>query len=140
MATRVFRNRLTRNSQLIDRDYTRVVRAIQEGIGGIREVLIDGTQPMFLAEFADSDRRRRHAQGSNGVINQAPRIMMEGVAVVLISMLAVALSCRAGGIAGSLPLLGALALGGQRLLPLYNQAYSAVSTSTRSYWAFHAAH
>ena len=128
ITTRVFRNRLTRNSQLIDLDYTRVVRAIQEGIGGIREVLIDGTQPMFLAEFADSDRRRRHAQGSNGVINQAPRIMMEGVAVVLISMLAVALSGRSGGVAGSLPLLGALALGGQRLLPLYNQAYSAVST------------
>ena len=126
--TRVFRDRLTRNSQRIALEQTRVVKAIQEGIGGIRDVLIDGTQPVFLAEFRGSDRRMRHAQGSNSVIQQAPRVLMEGVAMLLISMLAVALSHRPGGIAGGLPVLGALALGGQRLLPLYHQCYTAITT------------
>jgi ATP-binding cassette subfamily B protein len=126
--TRVFRNRLIRNSKRIAQEQTKVVKAIQEGIGGIRDVIIDGTQPVFLGEFCDSDRRMRHAQGSNSVIQQAPRILMDGVAMFLISMLAMALSGRPDGITAGLPVLGALALGGQRLLPLYNQCYTAITT------------
>ncbi len=126
--TWAFRSRLSRNSQRIAREQTKVVKVIQEGIGGIRDVLIDGTQPVFLDEFRGSDRRMRHAQGSNGVIQQAPRVLMDGVAMLLISILAVVLSGRVDGIARGLPLLGALALGGQRLLPLYQQCYSAVTT------------
>jgi ATP-binding cassette subfamily B protein len=53
---------------------------------------------------------------------------MDGVAMFLISMLAMALSGRPDGITAGLPVLGALALGGQRLLPLYNQCYTAITT------------
>ncbi len=124
--TRVLRQRMVRNSRRIAQEQTRVVKAIQEGIGGIRDVLIDGTQRVFLDEFRSSDRRMRYALGSNIVIQQTPRVLMEGVAILLISMLAVALSGRSGGLSEGLPVLGALALGGQRLLPLYQQSYSAI--------------
>jgi len=123
---RVFRERLAVNSRRIAREQTRVIKAIQEGIGGIRDVIIDGTQSVFLDEFRSSDRPVRHAQGSNSVIQQAPRVLMEGVAMLLISILAVVLSSRSDGIVSGLPILGALALGGQRLLPLYQQCYSAI--------------
>jgi ATP-binding cassette subfamily B protein len=53
---------------------------------------------------------------------------MDGVAMLLISTLAVVLSGRPGGIADGLPVLGALALGGQRLLPLYQQCYAAMAS------------
>ncbi len=126
--TRVFRRRLSFNSQQIAREQTHVVKAIQEGLGGIREVLIDGTQAVFLDQFRDSDRPARHAQGSTTIIQQAPRAIMEGIAMLVISVLAVSVSGRPGGIAGGLPILGALALGGQRLLPLYQQCYFAMTT------------
>ncbi len=126
--TRIFRNRLTLNGQQIAREQTKVVKAIQEGIGGIRDILIDGTQQVFLNEYRGSDRRMRRSQGSNVVMQQAPRILMEGVAMMLITALAVVLSYRSGGITRGLPVLGALALGGQRLLPLYNQCYNAMAT------------
>lgn len=127
LTTRGFRNRLALNSQQVDQGYTKLVKAIQEGVGGIREVTIDGTQQVFLDGFSSSDRERRQAQGSNSVIQQAPRVVMEGLAMLLLSTLAVVLSRRPEGIAGSLPIIGALALGGQRLLPLCNQAYGAAS-------------
>ena len=126
--TWVFSARLKRNSQRIDREQTRVIKAIQEGIGGIRDVLIDGTQTVFLDQFRSADRPMRQAHGSNRVIQLAPRVVMEGVAMLLVSILAVVLSGRQGGIAGGLPVLGALVLGGQRLLPLYQQFYTAVTT------------
>jgi ATP-binding cassette subfamily B protein len=126
--TSVLSDRLKDNSRRIAQEQTRVVKAIQEGVGGIRDVLIDGTQTVFLDQFRNSDRPMRQARGSNMVIQQAPRVVMEGVAMLLVAMLAVVMSGRSGGIAGGLPILGALALGGQRLLPVYQQCYQAVTT------------
>ena len=126
--TRVFRGRLERNSQRISQEQTQVLKAVQEGIGGIRDVLIDGTQAVFVDQFRRSDRELRRAQGGNSVITQAPRLVMEGIAMTLIVVLAVALSGRSGGIADQLPVLGALVLGAQRLLPLVHQCYTAVTT------------
>ncbi len=124
---RVFGERLERNGRRFALEQTRVVKAIQEGLGGIRDILIDGTQPVFLDEFRGPDLRMRQARGSSTVIQQAPRVLMDGVAMLLISTLAVVLSGRPGGIADGLPVLGALALGGQRLLPLYQQCYAAMA-------------
>ncbi|MAQ55234.1 MAG: ABC transporter ATP-binding protein [Chloroflexi bacterium] len=126
--TWVLSDRLKDNSRRIAQEQTRVVKAIQEGVGGIRDVLIDGTQTVFLDQFRNSDRPMRQAYGSNTVIQRAPRVVMEAVAMLLVAMLAVVLSGRSGGIAGGLPILGALALGGQRLLPVYQQCYQAVTS------------
>ena len=124
---RFFRGRLIRNSELIAQEQNRVVKAIQEGTGGIRDILIDGTQAVFLDQFRTADRSLRRAQGSNAIIAGTPRVAMECIAMLLVSGLAVVLSGRPGGVVGGLPVLGALALGGQRLLPLYQQFYTAAT-------------
>jgi ATP-binding cassette subfamily B protein len=53
---------------------------------------------------------------------------MESLGMVLIALLAYGLSRQPGGIATALPVLGALALGAQRLLPALQQAYNAWAT------------
>jgi ATP-binding cassette subfamily B protein len=88
-------------------------------------VLLDGTQPVYCDQYRQVDRRLRQAQCNNTFISQSPRFVMEALGMVLIAVLAYVLSLRAGGIAPSLPVLGALALGAQRLLPALQQAYSA---------------
>ena len=50
---------------------------------------------------------------------------MEALGILLIAALTYALSRQAGGIAIALPVLGALALGAQRMLPALQQIYSA---------------
>jgi ATP-binding cassette subfamily B protein len=67
----------------------------------------------------------RRAQGDNVFIGQSPRSSMEALGMVLISVLAFGLSRSSQGIAATLPVLGALALGAQRLLPALQQGYSA---------------
>src|SRR5690606_15499072 len=49
--------------------------------------------------------------------------IVEGVGTVLIAVMAVLVTGREGGLAEALPVLGALALGAQRLLPLIQQVY-----------------
>ncbi len=125
LITWMSRRRLHRNSQRIAHEQTQVLKALQEGLGGIRDVLLDGTQPVYCDIYRQADHPLRRAQGNNSLISQSPRYVMEALGMVLIAALAYTLSRQAGGIATALPVLGALALGAQRLLPALQQIYSA---------------
>jgi ATP-binding cassette, subfamily B, bacterial PglK len=123
--TALARRRLRVNSQRIAYEHTQVVKALQEGLGGIRDVLLDGTQPVYCDIYRKADHTLRLAQGDIIFVGSSPRFLMEAVGMVLISALAYGISRQAGGVATALPVLGALALGAQRLLPALQQGYSA---------------
>jgi len=124
LITWMTRRRLELNSKRIADEHVRVVKALQEGLGGIRDVLLDGTQPVYCEIYGQADSRLRLAFGNNNFIGQSPRFVMEALGMVLLALLAFAASHRAGGVATALPALGALALGAQRLLPALQQVYS----------------
>lgn len=119
------RRQLHRNSQRIAYEQNQVIKALQEGLGGIRDVLLDGTQPLYCNIYRNADIPLRLAMGNNNFIAGSPRPIMEALGVVLIAVLTYVLSQQDGGIATALPVLGALALGAQRLLPALQQSYAA---------------
>jgi ATP-binding cassette, subfamily B, bacterial PglK len=121
-------NRLTRKQLLCDskriaRESTQVIKSLQEGLGGIRDVLIDGSQSTYCKIYRDSDLPLRRAQGNIIVISQGPRSAMEALGMILIAIMAYTLTQHSDGTSKAIPILGALALGAQRLLPLLQQAY-----------------
>jgi len=124
VVTRLMRIRLRRNSKIIAEAQTARVRAVQEGLGGIRDVLLDNSQDFYVKHFSRVDRRLRTAQSTNAFIGQAPRYIIEAMGIVLIVGLAYYLAASPGGLMAALPTLGALALGAQRLLPLLQQIYN----------------
>jgi ATP-binding cassette subfamily B protein len=121
------RQQLHRNSECIAQAQTQVVKALQEGLGGIRDVLLDGTQPVYCEIYHRADQPLRRAAGNNTFIGQSPRYVMEALGMALIAALAYGLSRQAGGVATALPVLGALALGAQRMLPAMQMIYGAWS-------------
>jgi ATP-binding cassette, subfamily B, bacterial PglK len=125
LITAVARQRLRRDSQRIAHDQTQVVKALQEGLGGIRDVLLDGTQPVYCDIYRKADYGLRRAQGDIVFVSGGPRFVMEAIGMVLIAALAYGISRRAEGVAAALPVLGVLAMGAQRLLPALQQAYAA---------------
>lgn len=125
LITWISRQRLQRNSQLIAHEQSQVIKALQEGLGGIRDVLLDGTQSVYCDAYRQADQPLRRAYGSNIFIGGSPRFAMEALGMALIAALAYGLSRQTGGLAVALPVLGALALGAQRLLPALQQGYSA---------------
>jgi ATP-binding cassette subfamily B protein len=126
--TRITRRRLRDSSQRISHEQSAVIKALQEGIGGIRDVLLDGTQPVYDGIFRRADRSLRHALGTVIFVSSSPKFVMEALGMVLIACLAFAITRTAGGVASAVPVLGAIAFGAQRLLPVLQQAYGAWST------------
>lgn len=124
----VTRTRKIRNGQRIARESTQVIKCLQEGLGGIRDVLIDGSQEAYCQIYRNADLPLRRAQGYNQYIGQSPRYGMEALGMLLIAVLAYMLAQQSDGIGKAIPVLGALALGAQRLLPVMQQAYAAWSS------------
>ena len=124
---KITQSKLVVNSQRIAHESTQVIKSLQEGLGGIRDVLIDGTQATYCEIYRNADLPLRHAQGNNSFISSSPRFALEAVGMLLISGLAYMLALQPDGIAKAIPVLGALALGAQRLLPVLQVAYSSWS-------------
>lgn len=122
----VTRKRLARYSQSIAQEADQVVKVLQEGLGGIRDVLIDGTQEAYCRLYRQADIPMRHAQANSTIIGGSPRFAAEALGMVFIAILAYAMALQDGGIANTITLLGALALGAQRLLPVLQQGYLSI--------------
>jgi ATP-binding cassette, subfamily B, bacterial PglK len=115
------------NSQIIANQSTQMIKSLQEGLGGIRDVLIDGTQQFYCQLYRNADLPLRRASGNNIFISESPRYVVEAIGMTLIASLAYVMTQQDGGIVTAIPVLGALALGAQRLLPALQQAYGAYS-------------
>lgn len=122
------KKRLEINSHKISRNAGKAIKALQEGLGGIRDVLIDGTQATYCEIYKNADMPSRQAQADMSFIGGSPRFGIESLGMILIAILAFILSKKNEGIATAIPVLGLLSLGAQRLLPLLQQVYSSYVT------------
>lgn len=120
----IIKRNLLKNSEIISKEQDKVVKALQEGLGGIRDILIDGVQDTYCKIFQKSDLSLRLARANNQIIRGMPRFLIETMGMVLIAMIALFIIERSGDMSGSIPLLGTIALGSQKLLPLLQQVYA----------------
>jgi len=124
---RIARRQLFTDSERIASESTRVIKSLQEGLGGIRDVLIDGSQAAYCQVYRNADLPLRRAQGNVVFIGTSPRYAIEALGMILIAVLAYSIAKNSDGIDRAIPVLGALALGAQRLLPVLQQGYGAWS-------------
>lgn len=117
------RRHLRSNSAVIAANRINRMKQVQEGLGAIREIILDHSQPLFDRKFEETNRQLTERQATNAFISAAPRFIVEAAGVVFIALVAYFISLRPGGILAAIPVLGAIALGAQRLLPLLQQAY-----------------
>lgn len=122
------RRQLLQASQSVASESTQVVKSLQEGLGGIRDVLLSGSQEVYCQIYRKADHALRRAQGNTAFIGQSPRYLMEALGMLFIAILAFTFSQTTDGIAKAIPILGGLALGAQRMLPVLQQGYAGWSS------------
>lgn len=124
----IARKSLARNGELVAKESSRVVKSLQEGLGGIRDVLLDGAQKTFADAYQRADIEWRRAQGKNQLIGTTPRYGVETLGMLIIAAIGFAMSQKPGGMSLAIPTLGAIALGAQRILPALQQCYVTLSS------------
>lgn len=120
--------KLSNDSKVMAKQSNEVIKTLQEGLGGIKDVLIYGSQKTYCSVYQKADYALRRALGNTTIIAQSPRFIIEALGIVLLTILAYRLTQSTNGIIGAIPVLGSIALAAQKLLPLLQQAYQSWST------------
>jgi ATP-binding cassette subfamily B protein len=124
----ITRHRLARNSNSIVQFSNKRMKLLQESMGGIRDILLNGSQPLFISNYQDTDFRLRQLHADNQFLGAVNRPYMEAIAMTAIAILALFMVNTQTNFLRILPVLGTLVLGLNRLLPSLQQCYSC--------WAF----
>ena len=126
------KRQLRTNGQTIADKSTLKIKALQEGLGAIRDVIIDGNHAVYTQHFSLADRAQRMAQSKNLVLGSSPKYVVESIGMVLFVLLAFWMASGVGGAGQAVPTLGALALGAQRLLPYMQNIYNGLASARGS--------
>ena len=127
------RKKLFINSLRVDSESTKQIRIIQESLGGIRDVIIDRNQKFYASIFTKTDYLYRRAQASTSIIGQSPRFIIEASGIIGIAIFALYNSLSSEDLGYTVALLGALAYGAQRLMPILQLAFSSYSSLQGGY-------
>lgn len=115
---------LRRNSLVISMEFPKALKAAQEGLGAIRDVILDQSQKFYVNLFRHSDYLVRGAGNQNIFLSTAPRYATETAFMVGFCGIVFFLGRSSIEMATVISSVGVLALGAQRLMPLIQMAYS----------------
>ena len=136
---RLVRQKLESNGQQLSEVSTQRFRLMNEGFGGIKDVLLLNRSPDFITRFHDSGKVFARAQGTNIAISQVPRYFIELIAFgAMISLVLVLIKVHSGNLGEVLPILAVYALAAFKLLPALQQIYSSLSQIKGNTAAFEA--
>jgi len=119
----ISKDKLSVSSQVISKNSNKRIQSVQEGLGSIRDILLDHNQEMFINRFSKIDWEMRSAQISNNIIGPMPRFVVESAAMIFIVSFAYLSIIESGDAAYVVPMLGVLVVSLQRLIPLAQQVY-----------------
>ena len=134
---RSVRKRLHINGLAISRVFEQRFRLMNEGFGGIRDVILSGKRDYFSGRFKDTGEVLATSQGLNTALAQVPRYLMELVAFgSMLSLVLYLMLVHDGELGLILPILSVYALAGMKLLPAFQQIYSRVAVIKGNISAF----
>lgn len=136
---KLVRKRIVRNGKHISATNTQRFRLMNEGFGGIKDVLLLNRKDDFIEQFNQTGKTLARAQGVNAALSETPRYFMELLAFgAMISLVLVLLSQHNGMLSQVLPVLAIYALAGFKLLPALQQVYSSITQIKGNAAAFEA--
>lgn len=122
------RKNLRRNSQIQSDSFKGIVQTLQEGLGGIRDIILGYHYQHFIDRYHSIDHLHRNSAAKNNFTFQAPKFLMESIGVLALCGLTISFAMQGADMASLVPLLGFIGLAAHRTLPAMQQIYNAASS------------
>lgn len=136
---KLVRRRIMRHGKSVSLVNAQRFRLMNEGFGGIKDVLLLNRKADFIQQFNQSGKTLARAQGVVAALGETPRYFMELIAFgAMISLVLALLILHQGVLSQVLPILAVYALAGFKLLPALQQIYSSITTIKGNAAAFEA--
>ena len=122
------RNKLNNNGIAISKVNEERFRLMNEGFGGIKDVLLMGRDNDFINRFNKTGKTLAYSQGINIALAQAPRYFVELLAFgSMILLILYLIASHNGDLGMILPIISVYAIGTIKLLPAFQQIYSSIA-------------
>jgi len=123
--------RLKLNSQIQTKNNRSQIKLLQDGLGFIRNIILNNNQEFFLRKYTKHDKAFRKAQAESGLLSTYTKLILEPsvISLIAISGYLMAISGKSNQI---IPALGIFAFGAQKILPFTQRVYEGWATSTAS--------
>ena len=125
---KVVRVRLQRNGKTLSQESGERFRLINEGFGGIKDILLLGREHYFVNHYKLTNQKLAYSLGTNQALSLVPRYFIELIAFSsLITLTLYLLVSHNGNLGIILPIISVYVLATFRLLPAFQQIYVSVS-------------
>ena len=104
----------------------RVFKALQEGMGAIRDILINSNQEMYTKNYSRLNRNLRKSYANSSFLGILPKLIIEPFLIIILFLVGYFL-INDKGIINAVPVIGAIALISQKLLPLIQSIYQSIT-------------
>lgn len=122
---KVVKKRLQNNGENISKVNNHRFRLMNDGFGGIRDVLLQGRDKEFIKRFKETGRILAYSEGNNDALTLVPRYFMELVAFgTMIALVLYLIATHDGNLGMILPIFSVYALATFKLLPAFQQIYA----------------
>jgi ABC-type multidrug transport system fused ATPase/permease subunit len=131
--------KLLNNGRSISEMYEKRYRLMNEGFGGIKDVLLLGRNIDFINRFYKTGVVFAYSQGVNNALGYAPRYFMELIAFgSMIALVLYLFTSYDGDLSSILPILSVYAIAGMKLLPAFQGIYNSLASIRASTGAYEA--
>lgn len=112
------------SSKIVAYQQTNLITLLKESLGSIRDIILSSLQESFVKNFYKQNFKMRHTIGVQGIIGTMPRYFIEALILILIvGFIAVIFTNYQINLTMYLPIIGAMALGAQKLIPSAQMIY-----------------
>jgi len=105
----------------------KTIKVTQETLGGIRDIILGDYYSKFIDKFRVYDMNTRLSYAKIEFISSSPRFIIESLGMILIAVIAYFQLKNSSNPSMEIAILGGIAMGAQRSLPLIQNLYSATT-------------
>ena len=127
LISRITQEKIQKRGLLISNSAKAQLKSMQESFGGIRDLILDNNFYSYEKKYFETDYIKRIKFAEINFLGFFPRFLMEGFSLAIFAFIGVLLLKSSNNSEKILPILGATALGIQKLLPSMQQTYSGLS-------------
>ncbi len=100
------------------------LKSINEGLGSIREVLLNNSQKFYSNLFRKTDRKIKNLSANSRFLSDAPKFVIEAIALIILITIPLYLKNNFNSFNLILPSLGIVVFSLQKLLPAIQNIYA----------------
>ena len=105
----------------------KIINYVQEALGSLRDIIIDNTYSYYINRFDNLNKKKYLAVSNTEFLVLFPRYIIESLGLTIIALIAFFKSNSTDTVS-IISILGAFALGVQKLLPAVHQVYSSYAS------------